>query len=1433
MSTLNPDYATGDQVYLAGGGGLAAGNYTLLPARYALLPGAYLVTPLASTATAGAAASVANPDGSTVVAGYRYNGLDQSGGGTQPVSNSFQVAPLSVVQQRAEYTVSTANAFFASQAATNNSIAPRLPVDAGQLVLEAGSGLTLQGSILAAAPTGGRGGLIDISSTTDILIGSRSVIASNTASGTLLLDAAELSSFGAESLLIGGVRTTGAGATQVNVAAGGLTVDNSGEALTGTDVILVAKNGLSIMPGSDVHSTGTVSSPVDSLDVVGDGTLLRVSSDATAQISRSAGASSVNASLAVDPSASVAGAGVILDSTNAMSISNPAGTAAAAISGQSLTFDSGQITLQLDNAGSLTTTTGLLLTKSALQSYLPVTQSLSLLSYSTLDVYGSGSVGLDSAGQPALANLGLHAGTIRGHTNSSDTVTLAAGTIMLDNSAAGAVTAFAGLSAGSLVFQANTLDLGNNQLAIQNYATVTMNASNGILTGDAGKLSTKNGGLSVIGGDLTMNAPLVAGAVGTTQSISADGKLSLLPTSGSAAVMPGLGAGLSLKGGTVEIDNAVKLPGGTLTVEATAPATSTTGDLTISGGMLDVSGTAQRFYDVTKYTDGGRITLTADNGILRIGSGSTVSVAAQPAGGNAGTLTLSATNGSFIIDPAATLEGSATAGMGGNFSLDTLSLATPGSAVSYLETLETVLAAGGFDQSVALRVRGGDVVADGTIRTHDFGVEADSGTITVSGTIDASGFVGSTPADPLSGAMNGFDPTGGTIDLNASGSVVLTPTSWLTAAGYCYDNAGQGGAITLSAGNYTGQVNPTTGIFTGQVNTGANVVVQPRSTNATISLGVKNQFTTEDMALNPGNTPIDINSGLPTNGTGGTLHLRESQAAFGTGAQFNNLGGAVVGASSIVIEGFQVFDLTGTSGALSTSGAITGIGTGGLINSSVENAVKANGTAFITSVENANQGLTGNASIHVRPGAEIVNTTPVSSAVTNQFVIFNKIGVSGGSALSVSLKAGAPVTVNLAAPMPAGDSVRFTAPAGTTCTANYADGTNSAAFGPNTTIQATSSSTGSPIISFSFKSTRATNGQLVFFAGATPFVFAMGAPTTAPSFTSNNSSTYVVHAGDLSLASTWDLSTYRFGANREPGDLTLRAQGNLVFGFDASLNDGFDPTKPVDPKNPLWTAQLISGTSWSYQLVAGADYGAADSLSVEPLGALAAKSGSVLIGQGGPALPTATGSSVTSAAIVPQYFQTIRTGTGDITVSAGRDVQLLNPLASVYTAGTQAPALANFDLPNLGATTYPASYSQNGGNMTIQAQGDIVRYLQDSSGNLVAASSAELPNNWLYRQGVVDASGNFAALTVSMLYTTGIQSTSWWVDFSNFFDDVGALGGGNVTLAAGGNVTNVNASVATNARMPGTDRPGILPSLTRPRWLNWAEATFRCGRVQT
>lgn len=77
-------------------------------------------------------------------------------------------------------------------------------------------------------------------------------------------------------------------------------------------------------------------------------------------------------------------------------------------------------------------------------------------------------------------------------------------------------------------------------------------------------------------------------------------------------------------------------------------------------------------------------------------------------------------------------------------------------------------------------------------------------------------------------------------------------------------------------------------------------------------------------------------------------------------------------------------------------------------------------------------------------------------------------------------------------------------------------------------------------------------------------------------------------AGDMTLSSGWDLTSWRFAG--EPGVLTLRAAGNLI--LNANL---------VDHPTPLAGLPGTRGRdSWMFRLAAGSDFGAADPLAVMP-----------------------------------------------------------------------------------------------------------------------------------------------------------------------------------------------------------------------------------------
>lgn len=1182
---VNSKLHVGDRIYLDAGSGLSAGYYTLLPARYALMPGAFLITPQ-SGAPIG---TFLKPDGATLVNGYRVSAYN---GALDPVIyGRYEIAPAATIAERAQYELFFANTFFKDYAEKHNLSVPRLPTDSGQLVFQATNAMDLNGKVLSASLSGGRGGLIDISSPVDIIIGT-----ANTPeiAGSLVLDAKQLSSFGAESLLIGGIRTIGANGTTVAVKTNRLTLANdAANALTGPEIILVANKRLTVDPGAVLRQTGGYFGPADTLLLgsssvasSGDGLLLRVSADQNAQIIRSGitDASTVPNKTTLPRmdlgiGSSISGTSVIVDSTYATNL-----TLGAEITGKAVSLNSGQISLELSGARAHSlidsATDGLILTSADLQRF-QTSESLSLLSYSSIDVFGTGFVG-----DASVKKLALHAGEIRGFDQGTNgTVTFAAQAITLDNSGNGRVPGVVVTPPkGTLRFEADTIRVGSNAIQIDQYANLDLNASRGLYLDGTGGLA--------MAGNLNVNAPFIAASRSATQSLTAGGALAINSPGGSGAVNGGLGASLTLQGTSAVVNSDIILPSGRLSI------TATSGDLNI-GGRLDVGGTAQTFYDVTQYTDAGTITLSSNTGNVNINAGATLNLAAASGGGNAGTLKVNAAQGSVSLNGTLLGQGG-TSGRDGSFTLDVKTLPT-------LSALSNTLNSAGFTDSRAIRVRTGDVVIDGTSTAHNFTLSADAGKIDVTGLINAGG------------------TTGGTIHLMAFKGLNLLAGSKLDASATQFDNAGKGGAITLETrGEGGGTINIATG--------------------STVDLGVGATAQLGQFA--------------------GTLHLRAPQNATATDVLIDAIGGSVLGASSIVLEGFKTYSLSGT----------------GLITSALRTTISSNGTTLGNNAAAiANRVLAGNSAVSVQVGAELISTGDITLG-------------------------------NL---MPGGSS------------------------------------------------------------------------------------------------SAWDLSTFRFGTKQAPGVLTMRAAGNLVF-YEA-LSDGFQSAS-YDATLLGFNNQLSANAqSWSYRLTAGADLTAADVRQVNTSG-----TGSLLLGRdAGTGNDSASniGTNAKTAAAVAGKFQVIRTGSGSIDINTAKDVQLLNQFATIYTAGTQVadPTLGGtFDTPNtslsglmgsLGSVQqlpgYAAQFTMAGGNVSINVGNDITHLTRNGSGQLIADSSRQLPNNWLYRRGYVDPlTGQFGAAKAG-----DMASTAWWVDYSNFFEGVGALGGGNVTMNAGRDIANVDAVIPTNARM--------------------------------
>ena len=224
---------------------------------------------------------------------------------------------------------------------------------------------------------------------------------------------------------------------------------------------------------------------------------------------------------------------------------------------------------------------------------------------------------------------------------------------------------------------------------------------------------------------------------------------------------------MNLVGSSVTENSLIQLPSGSLSIDATGA----NGGVTI-GGTLDASGTAQSFNDLVKYTSGGRISLTSDSGSVVVHPGGVVTVAAKAGGGDAGSVAVSAANGLFTSTGGSISGEAGAGGQGGSFSLDVASI--PGGSV---QPLDAILNAGGFTQTISIRDRtDAGVTVDGTVKAATYDLAADQGSITVTGTIDVSNVAAT---DPSGNAIQ----VGGTIDLDAYGSVTLASGSVLTVRG--------------------------------------------------------------------------------------------------------------------------------------------------------------------------------------------------------------------------------------------------------------------------------------------------------------------------------------------------------------------------------------------------------------------------------------------------------------------------------------------------------------------------------------------------------------------------------------------------------------------------------------------------------------------------
>ncbi|MCK9917118.1 filamentous hemagglutinin family protein [Microbacteriaceae bacterium K1510] len=1015
----------GTRIWLDAAPGLAAGWYTLLPAQYALLPGGMRVVEQTGAANVAAGSGAVLQDGTIVTTG-RYG--DALSGSSQSQLRLFQVQSQTVIGRESNIVLTTGNSYFAALAAHNGNTAPRLPVDAGQLVLNASSSLALDNNaiFLTRSPAGGLGAQVDIGGTNIDVLAS---VAGAPADGAVHLTASSLSNLHADSLLIGGTRIDNAdGTTTLNVTATNVLVQNDATTpLSAGEVVIAANNTLMVADGSVISATGTLSDlrsgayQVGTVNTPGSGAgaLIRVANGPQRLVARTNGASTATLNAGA---ATFSGNSVMFDSSGANILS----AALVIQNAKFVALGAPRIGMGVDPA----TYTGLALTD-ALQGLLSQSGAVvTLRSQSSIDfadgTYNFGSIGFDAgalagldggavtlnADTVSLGNAGaagpvcatcntnngtltisakrilftggsiatktatfaantsvtlgadatitLPVGTVVGGLSlfapaqmvvpAGTVLTVAAGTgFMLPGSTSG--TLAAGTTVGLPSFGV-TLPANSSYYFPNGYRYGPVVASNPLAnTSAAATYALRNatpitlpgGQQAALGSDTVVAVtPLFGGGVTLTaqNGIYAEGAGGVFDSgaaalalhtpyigdraiplaSGVNAVIPGLTFASS---STVTIDNVGVgvadtvdgIPGASIavngqsvsvsgtTIHATAGSvaiTSATGITFANGAVIEAPGYAKVFGDAADPTSqnapGGQVSLIAQSGDIALGN-ATLSVGGGT--GDAGTLALSTPNGAVTgLTTTATLNGTpGTGGAGGTFSLD-----TKGSVD--LAALNAAVGAEGFTGAFNVHTRSGDLTlaAGQSLRSGAVNLTADSGLLTIAGTIDVSGINGGNVA--LYG-INGVTLTGtARINATARGYAAADPTDTRQAIG---GNVTIGTDLSSATTNADGSVTGTSGRI--QIDVGAAIDVS---------------------ALHPGDrlVPLVTQGGTYYNyvrgDQGGTVTLR-APAMGAAGASTVNV--AVANASSIA--GAREIDLVGVKrwdlATVATSGLYTGV----------------------------------------------------------------------------------------------------------------------------------------------------------------------------------------------------------------------------------------------------------------------------------------------------------------------------------------------------------------------------------------------------------------------------------------------------------------------------------------------------------------------------
>lgn len=874
------------------------------------------------------------------------------------------------------------------------------------------------------------------------------------------------------------------------------------------------------------------------------------------------------------------------------------------------------------------------------------------------------------------------------------------------------------------------------------------------------------------GGNLTLNAPVLTGQARSDMTFRSGGDLTVARPEGAEPVDRSsldLGGRLTLDGNRVRIDGTVAAPSGRIDIHADEDVELT------DGSVLDVAGREVTFFDVTRHSFGGDVVLESRQGDVRQATGATLDVSAR--GSDAGTVKATAANGQVALegDLIARAQDEPDNGFEGG------SIQVEGLTILDFVGLNQRLGDGGFDYRRDFTLGSGDLVIGDELRARHLSVTADGGSLTVAGTVRAGG------------------DYAGSLRLAARDDLTIESDAVLDASGDTLKRDSHGGAIE-----------------------GSN--------RATLDL------TTQDgrLVLADGAT-LDVSAGGEDRGVI-NLNAPRLGGKQGDDVAVDADGPLTVrGAKRLSVNGFWTYD---------DAPVDPEDGTTQVVDETYMDGIHGDSEAFVNgALANAQlmerlAGLRDAAgeAFQLRPGVEIVSATEDRNLrLDGDLDLANyRYGpdvdpaVRGsGTAGVFTLRAGGDLTVNgtisdgFGVPLSSPDTAyyldyelepglvtsdgrlarSFMLPeelilkAGWTFD-RYVEGVLPFDVVPSTLYIKSGQSVSEEVISLS--SPRLINHTLTadmflpyeVMDARTGIVYGPGrvpAGTSLSNFTAPSGTRFApgfvfpraVRIEPRPMPAGTDLSIYTVNianedrvAKRLPAG-TVLPQGTYLTGLQTAEQE----TQNVPALAPV----LERGReSWDIRLVGGADLASASRRAVRA-GAVA---GDLILDN------TASPEVLRNTSEATEAVSVIRTGSGDLELIAARDYRQDSAFA-VYTAGG---ALPTDETPQVGrpdggdlrngydnyessaaVTEVQAGFLTGGGDVLVSAGRDLIGH---SSGDLPAS-------RWLWADDA-PASGEQAAWWMhSGTYMPSDLSFNGSQPVLAVFQGIGALGGGNVTLAAG------------------------------------------------